>query len=261
MTDAPLAKTRVVIADDEPLGRARLRMLLADEPWIEVVAECADGPATIAAIGKFDPGLVFLDVQMPGGSGFDVIDAIGAARMPFVVFVTAFDRYALRAFDVHALDYLLKPFDRDRFREALGRAREQIDRRSNGDLERRLLALVSDLKPGPQPLERFVIKSAGRVFFVRAAEIEWIEAAGNYVKLHVGSETHVFRETMNALEAKLDPAVFFRIHRSHIVNIERVRELEPWFNGEYVVFLTSGARLTLSRGYREKMQDRIGRPL
>jgi len=261
MTDTPLAKTRVVIADDEPLGRARLRMLLADEPWIEVVAECADGAATIAAIGTFNPGLVFLDVQMPGGSGFDVIDAIGPARMPFVIFVTAFDRYALRAFDVHALDYLLKPFDRDRFREALGRAREQIDRPSGGDLERRLLALVSDLKPGPQPLERFVIKSAGRVFFVRAAEIEWIEAAGNYVKLHVGSQTHVFRETMNALEARLDPEVFFRIHRSHIVNIERVRELQPWFNGEYVVFLTSGARLTLSRGYREKMQDRIGRPL
>jgi two-component system LytT family response regulator len=261
MTDAPREKIRVVIADDEPLGRARLRMLLADEPWIDVVAECAEVPATVAAIGKFDPGLVFLDVQMPGGSGFDVIDAIGPARMPFVIFVTAFDRYALRAFDVHALDYLLKPFDRDRFREALGRAREQIERRSNGDLERRLLALVSDLKPGPQPLERFVIKSAGRVFFVRAADIEWIEAAGNYVKLHVGSETHVFRETMNALEAKLDPAVFFRIHRSHIVNIERVRELQPWFNGEYVVFLTSGARLTLSRGYREKMQDRIGRPL
>jgi two-component system, LytTR family, response regulator len=261
MTDAPPAKIRVVIADDEPLARARLRMLLADEPWIEVVAECGDGAATIAAIGTFDPGLVFLDVQMPGGSGFDVIDAIGPARMPFVIFVTAFDRYALRAFDVHALDYLLKPFDRDRFREALARAREQIDRRATGDLERRLLALVNDLKPGPQPLERFVIKSAGRVFFVRAAEIEWIEAAGNYVKLHVGSETHVFRETMNALEARLNPAVFFRIHRSHIVNIERVRELQPWFNGEYVVFLTSGARLTLSRGYREKMQDRIGRPL
>jgi two-component system LytT family response regulator len=261
MTEEPREKIRVVIADDEPLGRARLRMLLAGEPWVEIVAECADGPSTIAAIGKLDPGLVFLDVQMPGGSGFDVIEAIGADRMPFVIFVTAFDRYALRAFDVHALDYLLKPFDRDRFHQALGRARDQIARRSTGDLERRLLALVNDLKPSPQRLERFVIKSAGRVFFVRAHEIEWIEAAGNYVKLHVGAETHVFRETMNALEARLDPAVFFRIHRSHIVNIERVRELQPWFNGEYVVLLTSGARLTLSRGYREKMQDRIGRPL
>jgi two-component system LytT family response regulator len=261
MTDVQPVKTRVLIADDEPLGRARLRMLLAEEPWLEVVAECADGRATIAAIEKFSPELVFLDVQMPGGSGFDVIDAVGAGRMPFVIFVTAFDRYALRAFDVHALDYLLKPFDRDRFRDALARARERIERHSNGDLERRLLALVNDLKPGNQPLERFVIKSSGRVFFLRAEDIEWIEAAGNYVKLHVGAETHVFRETMNSLEARLNPSTFFRIHRSHIVNIERVRELQPWFNGEYVVFLTSGARLTLSRGYREKLQDRIGRPL
>ena len=261
MTEGPLTKTRAVIADDEPLGRQRLRMLLAEEPWIEVVAECADAPAAIAAIEKFRPRLVFLDVQMPGGSGFDVIEAVGADRMPFVIFVTAFDRYALRAFDVHALDYLLKPFDRDRFRQSLERAREQIDRRTEGDLEQRLLALVNDLKPGPQPLERFVIKSAGRVFFVRSGDIEWIEAAGNYVKLHVGHETHLFRETMNALEAKLDQAMFFRIHRSHIVNLERVRELQPWFNGEYVVFLTSGARLTLSRGYREKLQDRIGKTL
>jgi two-component system, LytTR family, response regulator len=261
MTDTASVRTRAVIADDEPLGRQRLRMLLAAEPWIDVVAECVDAPATIAAVEKFRPGLVFLDVQMPGGSGFDVIETVGADRMPFVIFVTAFDRYALRAFDVHAIDYLLKPFDRDRFRDALARAREQIDRRTEGDLEQRLLALVNDLKPGPQPLERFVVKSAGRVFFVRTREIEWIEAAGNYVKLHVGHETHLFRETMNALEARLDPAMFFRIHRSTIVNLERVRELQPWFNGEYVVFLTSGARLTLSRGYREKLQDRIGRPL
>ncbi len=261
MTDTALTRTRVLIADDEPLGRARIRMLLADEPWVEIVGETADGPSTVAAIEKFQPELVFLDIQMPGGSGFDVIETVGAARMPFVIFVTAFDRYALRAFDVHALDYLLKPFDRGRFRDALARARERIEHRVDTDLERKLLALVNDLKPGPQPLERFVIKSGGRVFFLRARDIEWIEAAGNYVKLHVGPETHVFRETMNSIESKLDPAVFFRIHRSHIVNIERVRELQPWFNGEYVVFLTSGTRLTLSRGYREKLQDRIGRPL
>jgi two-component system LytT family response regulator len=261
MTDARPTNTRVVIADDEPLGRQRLRMLLAEERWIEVVEECADGAAAITAIVKFRPGLVFLDVHMPGGSGFDVIDAIGVDRMPFVIFVTAFDRYALRAFDVHALDYLLKPFDRDRFRDALARAREQIDGRSGGDLERRLRALVNDLKPGPQPLQRFVIRSAGRVFFVRANEIEWIEAAGTCVKLHVGPETHLVRETMNALEAKLDPTLFFRIHHSHIVNIERVRELQPCLNGEFVVFLMSGARLTLSRGYRDKLQDRIGRAL
>jgi two-component system LytT family response regulator len=261
MIDMIPAKTRVVIADDEPLARERLRMLLGTEDWIDVVAECVDGTSTIAAIQKLRPDLVFLDVQMPGATGFDVIDAVGAARMPFVIFVTAYDRYALRAFDVHALDYLLKPFDRDRFQRAVARARQQLERDANGELERRLLAIVRDLKPAHQRLERFVVKSAGRVFFVRAEEIDWIEAAGNYVKLHVGTDTHLFRETMNALEAQLDPDFFFRIHRSHIVNIERVKELQPWFNGEYVVFLRTGARLTLSRGYREKLQERIGRSL
>jgi two-component system, LytTR family, response regulator len=175
--------------------------------------------------------------------------------------VTAFDHYALRAFDVHALDYLLKPFDRQRFHEALVRARQHLERPSNGDLERRLLELVQDLKPTPQRLERFVIKSGGRVFFVRADEIDWIEAAGNYVKLHVGTDAHLFRDTMNAIEAQLDSDTFFRIHRSHIVNIERVKELQPWFNGEYVVFLKNGTRLTLSRSYRDKLQERLGRSL
>jgi two-component system, LytTR family, response regulator len=261
MSEAPAAKTRVIVADDEPLARERLRTLLASEDWIDLVAECPDGPSAVAAIQKLQPDLVFLDVQMPGASGFEVIEAVGSGRMPFVVFVTAFDRYALRAFDVHALDYLLKPFDRDRFRETLTRAREQLEHRTQGELERRLLELVHDLKPASHHLERFVVKAGGRVFFVRADDIEWIEAAGNYVKLHVGTESHLFRETMNAIEAKLDPDLFFRIHRSHIVNIERVRELQPWFNGEYVVFLRSGTRLTLSRGYREKLQERIGRTL
>jgi len=160
---------------------------------------------------------------------------------------------------VHALDYLLKPFDRERFRQALGRARQQIERRSGGDLEQRLIALVKDLKPAQSKVDRFVVKAGGRVFFVRNDEIDWIEAAGNYVKLHVGSDTHLFRETMNSVEARLDPDLFFRIHRSHIVNIERIRELQPWFNGEYVVFLKNGTRLTLSRGYREKLQERVGR--
>jgi two-component system, LytTR family, response regulator len=261
MTAEAAARTRVVIADDEPLGRDRLRRLIAAEPWLDLVAECPDGPSAIEAIQRHHPDLAFLDVQMPGADGFEVIETVGVGRMPCVIFVTAYDRYALRAFDVHALDYLLKPFDRDRFQQALGRARQQLDRQSNGELERRLLALVQDLKPNHQRLERFVVKSGGRVFFVRADEIDWIEAAGNYVKLHVGSDTHLFRETMNSLEAQLDPDLFFRIHRCHIVNIERVRELQPWFNGEFVVFLKSGARLTLSRGYREKLQERIGRSL
>jgi two-component system LytT family response regulator len=254
-------KVRVLVADDEPLARERLKLLLAREDWVELVAECPNGADAIASIEKLQPDLVFLDVQMPGATGFEVIEAVGPERMPLVVFVTAFDQYALRAFDVHALDYLLKPFDRDRFDQALGRARQQLERRSNGDLERRLLQLVQDLKPSAQRLERFVIKSGGRVFFVRAEEIDWIEAAGNYVKLHVGDEAHLFRETMNALETQLDSQTFFRIHRCHIVNIERIKELQPWFNGEYVVFLKNGTRLTLSRGYREKLQERIGRTL
>jgi two-component system LytT family response regulator len=258
MTDG---RVRVLVADDEPLARERLRTLLAKEDWVEVIAECPNGTETIDAITRLQPDLVFLDVQMPGASGFEVIEAIGPARMPLVVFVTAFDRYALRAFDVHALDYLLKPFDRDRFHDTLARARQHLERRTNGDLERRLLELVQDLAPASQRMERFVIKAGGRVFFGRADEIDWIEAAGNYVKLHVGGEAHLFRETMNALESRLDPDTFFRIHRSHIVNIERVRELQPWFNGEYVVFLRNGTRLTLSRGYREKLQERIGRTL
>jgi two-component system, LytTR family, response regulator len=255
------SRTRVLIADDEPLARERLRMLLDGQDGLEIVAECQDGLDAIAAIRRTTPDLVFLDVQMPGASGFDVVSALGSGHLPLFVFVTAFDKYALKAFDVHALDYLLKPFDRDRFLQTLARARQQLERPSNGDLRRRLLALVRDLEPTPPRLERFVIKSGGRVFFVRADEIDWIEAAGNYVKLHVGTDTHLFRETMNAVEAQLPPETFYRIHRCHIVNIERVKELQPWFNGEYVVFLRTGARLTLSRGYREKLQERIGRPL
>ena len=252
---------RVLIADDEPLARERLRSLLAAETWLEVIAESQNGLEAVECILRHRPDLVFLDVQMPGATGFEVIEAVGPERMPLVVFVTAFDKYALRAFDVHALDYLLKPFDRERFEQALTRARQQLDRRSTGDLERRLLELVQDLKGPAHKLERFVIKAGGRVFFVRADEIDWIEAAGNYVKRHVGAESHLFRETLNAIESRLDPDIFFRIHRSHIINIERVKELQPWFNGEYVVFLKNGTRLTLSRGYREKLQERIGRPL
>lgn len=260
MTDTRPARTRTLIADDEPLARERLRMLLAAEEWIELVGDAVDGLQAIDAIQRLRPDLVFLDIQMPGATGFEVIEAIGADEMPFVVFVTAFDQYAIKAFDVHAIDYLLKPFDKERFQTSLARARQQLERRTTGELERRLIELMEDLRPAAR-MERFVIKTSGRVFFVRAEEIDWIEAAGNYVKLHVGSEAHLFRETMNALESRLHPDTFYRIHRSHIVNIERIRELQPWFNGEYVVFLKDGTRLTLSRGYREKLQERLGRTL
>ena len=253
------APTRVLIVDDEPLARERIRTLLSENTAFEVAGEAADGAAAAQAITALNPDLVFLDVQMPGADGFDVIDAVGPEKMPFVVFVTAYDRYALRAFDVHALDYLLKPFDRERFRQTLARANQQIEKQNGGEIEKRLAAIVNDLRPAKVRTDRFVVKSGGRIFFVRTAEIDWIEAAGNYVKLHVGNDSHLIRETMNAVETKLSPDTFVRIHRCHIVNIEQVRELQPWFNGEYVVFLKNGTRLTLSRGYRERLQDRVGR--
>jgi two-component system, LytTR family, response regulator len=176
-----------------------------------------------------------------------------------VIFVTAYDQHALKAFEVRALDYLLKPFDRDRFREALGRARLHVEQQETGDLGRRLLALVKDLRPSAPKTDRLVVKAGGRLFFLRADEIDWIEAAGNYARLHVGNEAHLIRETMQSLEGRLDNERFFRIHRSRIVNMERIQELQPWFNGEYVVILRNGTRLTLSRGYREKLQERLGK--
>jgi two-component system LytT family response regulator len=254
-------KIRALVVDDEPMARDRVLSLLQQEEDVEVVGECGDGTQAVAAIQHQSPDLVFLDVQMPGHNAFEVIQAVGADRMPSVIFVTAYDEYALKAFEVHALDYLLKPFGRDRFQRTLQHARASLERRRAGDLGRRLLALVNDIKtePGPARLDRLVVKSGGRVFFLRTDEIDWIEAAGNYVRLHLGEESHLFRETMNRMESRLDSRRFVRIHRSRIVNTERVKELQPWFNGEHVVVLQNGTRLTLSRGYREKLQEQLKR--
>jgi two-component system, LytTR family, response regulator len=254
-----VTKIRTLVVDDEPIARERILSLLQQENDVEVIGECSDGVQAVSAIQQQAPDLVFLDVQMPGTDGFGVIQNIGADRMPTVVFVTAYDEYALKAFEVHALDYLLKPFGKDRFQETLKHAREHLERRRAGDLGRRLLALVHDLKPEQQRLDRLVVKSGGRVFFLRTDEIDWIEAAGNYVRLHLGEESHLFRETMNGMESRLDTRRFVRIHRSRIVNTERIKELQPWFNGEYVVILRNGTRLTLSRGYREKLQEQLGK--
>ena len=254
-----MSKIRTMVVDDEPVARERIVGLLSQEKDIELVGECADGQQAINAIQQQHPDLVFLDVQMPVCDGFGVIEQVGADRMPPVVFVTAYDEYALKAFEVHAIDYLLKPFGRDRFQQTLQHAREHLERRRAGDLGKRLLALVQDLKPEPQKLDRLVVKSGGRVFFLRTDEIDWIEAAGNYVRLHLGEDAHLFRETMNNMEARLDGRRFVRIHRSRIVNTDRIKELQPWFNGEYVVVLNNGTRLTLSRGYREKLQERLGK--
>jgi two-component system LytT family response regulator len=252
-------KIRTVIIDDEAMARVRLLTLLQGETDIEVIAECADGAEAVHAIQEHAPDLVFLDVQMPALDGFGVIQQIGPERMPTVVFVSAYDEYALKAFEVHAIDYLLKPFGRDRFQQTLQHARASLERRRAGDLGRRLLALVNDIKPEPPRLDRLVVKSGGRVFFLRTDDIDWIEAAGNYVRLHLGEESHLFRETMNRMEQRLDARRFSRIHRSRIVNTERIKELQPWFNGEYIVVLRNGTRLTLSRGYREKLQEQIGK--
>jgi two-component system LytT family response regulator len=254
-----MTKIRTLVVDDEPMGRERVRALLLQEDDVEVIGECSDGTQAIAAIQQYAPDLVFLDVQMPGSNGFGVIDAVGADRMPNVIFVTAYDEYALKAFEYHALDYLLKPFNRDRFQQTLKHARASLERRRAGDLGRRLLALVNDIKPEAPRLERLIVKSGGRVFFLRTDEIDWIEAAGNYVRLHLGEESHLFRETMNRMETRLDARRFVRIHRSRIVNTERIKELQPWFNGEYVVILRNGTRLTLSRGYRDRLQDQLGK--
>lgn len=256
-----MKKIRTLVVDDEPLARERLTNLLSAEPDIEVVGQCRDGEEAATAIVDHTPDLVFLDVQMPAMNGFEVIDAVGSERMPLVIFVTAYDQHALKAFQVRALDYLLKPFDRDRFQEALQRARTYIQRDETGDIGRRLLALVKDLRRDQPKTDRLVVKSGGRLFFLRTDEIDWIEAAGNYVRLHVGPVTHLLRETMNAIEGRLDPEKFFRIHRSRIVNMERIQEMQPWLNGEYAVLLRTGTRLTLSRGYREKLQDRLARPV
>ena len=254
-----MKKIRTLVVDDEPLARERLLSLLSAEADIEVVGQCRDGEEAVTAIMDHSPDLVFLDVQMPAMNGFEVIDAVGPERMPLVIFVTAYDQHALRAFQVRALDYVLKPFDRERFQEALQRARAHIQRDETGDLGRRLLALVKDLRRDQPKTDRLVVKSGGRLFFLRADEIDWIEAAGNYVRLHVGTTSHLLRETMNAIEGRLDPEKFFRIHRSRIVNMERIQEMQPWLNGEYAVVLRTGTRLTLSRGYREKLQERLAR--
>lgn len=254
MTTRPL---KTVIADDEPLARERLMSLLAGESGIEVLAECRDGEEAVSVIHDRRPDLVLLDVEMPKLNGFQVVEAIGTDAMPMVIFVTAYDQHAIRAFEVRALDYLLKPFDRGRFADALTRARSHAEARQNGDLGRRLASLVKDLRRDQPKVERLVVKSGGRLFFLRPEEIDWVEAAGNYVRLHVGGDTHLQRETMNGIETRLDPEQFVRVHRCRIVNVDRIQEMQPWVNGEYAIVLKSGQRLTLSRSYRERLQSRL----
>lgn len=253
---------RVVIVDDEELARRGIRRRLERAGDVEIVAECASGREAVKTVRRAQPDLVFLDVQMPGMNGFEVIEAVGLGSFPRVVFVTAHDTFAVRAFEVHAVDYLLKPIDDERFDAALARAREAIALHRDGDLGRRLSSLLRQVEAaGPERIaaypERLVVRSAGRVIFVPVMEIDWVEAAGDYVRLHVGKKAWLLRETTAALEGKLDPGRFARIHRSAIVNIERIREMRSYDNGEYLVLLHDGTELKLSRGYRQALQQLV----
>ena len=246
---------RVLIADDETVARRRVRRLLAAEPDVEVAGECADGAAAVQAITSDCPELVFLDVQMPELDGFGVLRTIDPAPLPAIVFVTAFDRYALRAFDVHAIDYLLKPFTRERFRLALDRARERIGR---ANVDPGLASLAAALRRQPRYLTRVSVRSAGRIIVVDLSTVDWIEAADNYVRLHAGRREYLRRETLAGLEKRLDPDRFARIHRSAIVQVNRIRELHPASHGDMDVVLTDGTVLTLSRTWRHQVRDLFG---
>jgi two-component system, LytTR family, response regulator len=250
---------RAVIVDDEPLARRRIRSLLEEAEDVEVLAECANGREAIRAIGESPPDLLFLDIQMPELDGFDVLQAIGVGHAPVVIFVTAYDQFALRAFEAHALDYLLKPFDDERFEAALERARERIRQQQGGDLDRRLRAFLEEVRGDRGYLQRLVVPSGHRSVFIRMEEIDWIEAERNYIRLHVGGRAYLLRENMSRIESALDPAKFCRIHRSTIVNIDRIQAVESLFRGEYLVVLHDGTKLTSGRSYRPNLHNLMGK--
>ncbi|HMG34076.1 MAG TPA: LytTR family DNA-binding domain-containing protein [Blastocatellia bacterium] len=249
---------RTLLVDDEPLARRRIRRLLASDHEFEIVGECGEGTAAADAIISLKPDLVFLDVQMPEVDGFETLERVTGLDLPLIIFVTAYDSYALRAFEVSAVDYLLKPFDRSRFEKAVERAKARLASDREGGFREQTLALLQQLKTRGNSLDRLVIKTSGRVFFLKTDEIDWIEAEGKYVRLHVGNDSYLLREAIGTLEAQLDPSRFPRIHRSTIVNIERVRELQPWFHNEYRVVLHDGTELMLSRSCRKKLGELLG---
>ena len=253
-------RIRVLIVDDEPIARKGIRRELEGDAEIEIVGECTNGRDAVTFLLQYAPDLVFLDLQMPELDGFGVVEEVGAERMPTVVFVTAFDEYALKAFEMYALDYILKPFNRERFQKTLRRAKSQIRQSSSGFLSERLLGLLEDAQSARAQesfLERIVVKAGGRIFFLNADEIDWIEAADNYVRLHVGKESHLVPGTLGKLEKRLDPKRFLRIHRSTIVNLTRIKEMHPLFHGEYAIRLAGGKELTSSRSYRDRLQHLI----
>lgn len=245
---------RALIVDDEPLARKRIKRLLAGEPDISVIGECGSGREAIAMIQEKSPDLLFLDIQMSEIGGFELLQSIQAERMPAIIFVTAYDRHALKAFEVHALDYLLKPFKQERFKQAVERARMQLAKNGAHEINPGLAAFIEKIRAGQNHLNHFMVKSSSRVVLVKTANVDWIESAANYALLHVGDQTHIVRETMQALETKLPPKIFQRISRSAIVNLERIKELQPMGKGQYVIILTDGKQLTMSRGIRDLQQ-------
>jgi two-component system LytT family response regulator len=260
MTNPESPHIRVLIVDDEPLARRRIRELLRDDAEVEIIGECAGGPETVAAVRAHAPDLIFLDIQIPGLDGLAVSEALGGESGPLVIFVTAYDQYAVKAFAVRAVDYLLKPFDRGRFAQALARAKEQLRGRRTVEASEQIRTLLGELRAQPQYLERLAIKTDGRVLLLRTEEIDWIEAEGNYVRIHAGKQTALVRETLSHLEARLDPRKFPRIHRSQIVNIDRIQEMQPWSHRDYRIILRDGTRLTLSRSYRDRLAELLGKP-
>ncbi|HEX8719871.1 MAG TPA: LytTR family DNA-binding domain-containing protein [Pyrinomonadaceae bacterium] len=251
-------KIRTLIADDVPPARKRIRRYLSDDPEIVVVGECADGGEAVAAVRDLAPDLIFLDVQMPELDGFQVIEALDAERPRAVIFVTAYDEYTLRAFEFHALDYLLKPFDRARLLRAVEHAKAQLGRcPGDGCAEARLRALLQELGAPPKYLKRLVVRSQGRATVLAAEEVDYIKAEGSYLRLKAGKESHLMRERLSRLEDMLDPRAFARIHRSVIVNIDRIRGMQPLFNGDQIITLRDSTQLTLSRSYRDTLLSRL----
>ena len=250
---------RTIIVDDVELARERIKILL-DDPEVEIVAECANGREAVRAISSLKPDLVFLDVQMPKVGGFEVVEAVGVEAMPAVIFVTAYDEYALRAFEINAVDYLLKPFDQERLNKAVARAKRAIGRQTPAaEIEERLRRLLKEVRGEPKYLRRIPVRSARSTTLISTERIDWVSAAGHYLELHADGETHLIREQLSRLEAKLDPEKFVRIHRSVIVNLDRIKSLHPLFNGDHVVVLKDGQELSLSRTYHEKVMELLTR--
>lgn len=245
---------RALIVDDEPLPRERIRTLLAEHRDIAVIGECRDGQEAANTILAERPDLVFLDIQMPELDGFEVIQAISDEDLPAIVFVTAFDEYAIRAFEVNAIDYLLKPINAARFEKAVRRAIDRLANSNGRKPDRQLLDFVERLRAERQYTARFVVRSGSKLSFVRASEVDWIDVADNYVRLHAASREHLVRDTLKSVESQLDPEIFVRVHRSLIINLDRLASVEPAFHGEYIVTMKDGAKLTTSRSYSERLR-------